>query len=133
MQETIDQLRAVNQPVPVPVELPDDDDLVVIEEEILIPIPKDLKTFLKEVSDVVYGSIEPVTAGDPFLHTHLPEVTANAWAEGLERHLIPICADRGSYYCITQEGEIVHWVEGELLDASWQDIWQWAREVWLQS
>ncbi|RCU52895.1 SMI1/KNR4 family protein [Corallincola holothuriorum] len=133
MQETIERLREVSLSVPVPVELPDDDDLVVIEEEILLPMPRDLKTFLKEVSDVVYGSIEPVTASDPYLHTHLPEVTATAWSEGVERHLIVICADSGTYYCMTPEGEVVHWVDGELTEGSWQDIWQWAREVWLES
>lgn len=61
MEEVIEQLREANQPVPVPLELPDEDQLVEIEEELFINIPFVFKEFLLTVSDVVYGSLEPVT------------------------------------------------------------------------
>ena len=64
MEEILELLREHNESVPVPLELPDDDQLIQIEEEILLPIPRDIKEYLLEASDVVYGSLEPVTAAD---------------------------------------------------------------------
>ena len=80
MEEILELLRDHNEMVPVPLELPDHDCLVEIEEEILLPIPRDIRTYLLEASDVVFGSMEPVTAADPNSHTYLPDVTATAWA-----------------------------------------------------
>ena len=57
MEEILELLRESNQPVPVPLELPDEDDLVVIEEELLLPIPRDMRLYLLEASDVVYGTL----------------------------------------------------------------------------
>ena len=55
MEEVIEQLRELNEPVPVPLELPDDDLLVEIEEQLLINLPFGLREFLLQVSDVIYG------------------------------------------------------------------------------
>ena len=65
MEEIIEQLREANEPVPVPLELPDEDQLVEIEEQLFIDIPFVFREFLLTVSDVVYGSLEPVTVTDP--------------------------------------------------------------------
>lgn len=55
MEEVIEQLRELNEPVPVPLELPEEELLVEIEEQILINLPFELREFLLKVSDVVYG------------------------------------------------------------------------------
>ncbi|MBU3059678.1 MULTISPECIES: SMI1/KNR4 family protein [Pseudomonas] len=135
MEEVIEQLRELNEPVPVPLELPDDDLLVEIEEQLLINLPFELREFLLKVSDVVYGRLEPVTVTDPQSHTYLPEVAATAWDLGVPRDLVPICEDRGDYYCVDQEGEVVLWSgdEAELTDERWDSVWHWARDVWLES
>ena len=39
MEEVIEQLREANEPVPVPLELPDEDQLVEVEEQLFINIP----------------------------------------------------------------------------------------------
>ena len=85
MEEIIEQLREANEPVPVPLELPDEDLLVEIEEQLFIDIPFVFKEFLLTVSDVVYGSLEPVTVTDPQSHTYLPDVAANASAASTAR------------------------------------------------
>ena len=100
VEEVIEQLREANEPVPVPLELPDEDQLVEVEEQLFINIPFVFKEFLLTVSDVVYGSLEPVTITDPQSHTYLPEVAANAWDIGVPRELIPICQDGDDYYCV---------------------------------
>jgi hypothetical protein len=114
MEDVLDLLLERNEPVPVPLELPDEDQLVQIEEEILLPIPPEMRTFLMEVSDVVYGSIEPVTAADPHSHTYIPEVTAIAWSLGVPHYLLPLCEVNGNYYCVEPDGEVVFWRDGEL-------------------
>lgn len=133
MQDIVDQIRRSAIKTAAYLELPAEDDLVLIEEELLLPIPKELRSFLLQVSDVICGSLEPVTVADSGAHTHLPEVTANAWANGLPRDLMVVCQVVDDYYCINQDGEIHLWQQGEMSDGSWEDIWQWAEEVWLNS
>jgi len=133
MEEILDLLRDHHQAVPVPLELPDEDDLVEIEEELLIAIPRDMRQYLLEASDVITGTLEPVTVADPHAHTHLPDVAALAWSLGLPRHLLPLCEDNGAYYCVDPEGEVSLWTDGELSGETWDSVWQWVRDVWLES
>lgn len=133
MEEIIEQIRESSLTTAAYLELPSEDDLVLVEEEILLSIPKELRIFLLEVSDVICGSLEPVTVADSGAHTHLPEVTANAWANGLPRELMVLCQTGDDYYCVTQEGEIQLWQDGEIADESWEDVWHWAEEIWLNS
>lgn len=133
LEDVIELLRERAADIPVPLTLPDEDDLIGIEEALLIPLPYDLREFLLQLSDVVYGSLEPVTVTDPQSHTYLPEVAAIAWDAGIPRHLLPICEDKNGFYCISEEGLVSHWsAQGESKEA-WNSIWQWAREVWLAS
>ena len=135
MEEIIEELREKNEPVPVPLELPEEDQLVEIEEQLFIDIPFVFREFLLTVSDVVYGSLEPVTVTDPQSHTYLPEVAANAWDAGVDRSLIPICQDGDDYYCVEEDGTVVLWsAEEELVtEETWESVWHWARDVWLES
>ena len=135
MEEVIEQLRELNEPVPVPLELPDEELLVEIEEQLLISLPFELREFLLKVSDVVYGRLEPVTVTDPQSHTYLPEVAAVAWDLGVPRDLVPLCQDGRDYYLVDGEGEVLLWSgdEEELTDESWDSVWHWARDVWLAS
>lgn len=133
MEDVVELLREHNQPVPVPLELPTDDDLLDVQEQILINLPHELREFLLEVSDVVYGHLEPVTASDPQSHTYLPEVAATAWDLGLPRHLVPLCQEGERYFAVEPEGEVVLWslAEDGYLDDSWESVWHWARDYWL--
>lgn len=132
MNDVISELQELNEDRFNSIELPDEDDLVVIEEEILISLPTDLKEFLLYGSNVITGSISPVTASDPNLHTHLPDVTATAWSHGLPRHLIPVCEASGGYYFISQEGSVGFWTTTEdITDQQWETLWEWITDVWI--
>ena len=131
MEDVIEMLREQGEETPVPLTLPEMDQLVEVQEQILIHLPEDLKVFLLEVSDVVYGSIEPVTVTDPSSHTYLPEVAAQAWHDGVEREYIAICAHQGAYYCIDEYGEVRFWRQGEFEEEIWPSIRHWAKQVWL--
>ena len=135
MEEVIDELRERNEPVPVALELPDEETLVEIQEQILIHLPYALREFLLTVSDVVYGCLEPVTASDPNSHTYLPEVTATAWDLGLPRHLVVLCHAEPLYYAVDEEGEVFACdaETEEMLEDTWESVWYWARDVWLKS
>ncbi|WP_025820562.1 SMI1/KNR4 family protein [Shewanella marina] len=130
MNEIIEQLQELSETVPVPLELPTFEQLVEVEEQILIPLPGDLKEYLLDASDVIYGAIEPVTASDPFSHTYLPEVTSYAWSIGMPREMVAICQQGDSFYCISQEGEIFFWQDGEYTE-QWESLWDWIEDVWL--
>ena len=135
MEDVIDRLRELNEPVPVPLELPDEDLLVEIQEQILIHLPFELREYLLKVSDVVYGSLEPVTASDPQSHTYLPEVAATAWDLGVPRDLVPLCQAGRDYYVVDIEGQVLLWDgdSAELTDESWDSVWHWVKDVWLES
>lgn len=133
MDELIDQLREKNEPIPVPLELPDNDQLLDVEEQLLLSLPGEYREFLLTVGDVVYGSLEPATAADPQSHTYLPELAALAWDQGLSRELIPICEVANGYYCIDQDGKVLLWVDGDFAEGDWESIWYWVRDVWLES
>ena len=136
MEEVIEQLRELNEPVPVPLELPEEETLVEIQEQILIHLPFGLREFLLTVSDVVYGRLEPVTASDPQSHTYLPEVASYAWDIGVPREFVPLCEDHGNYYVVEEDGTVLLWdaETGEINeDESWESVWHWVRDVWLES
>lgn len=133
MQELLEELRDGAQEVPVPLELPEHDQIVVAQEEVLMPFPKEFIEFLLETGDIVFGSLEPVTVADPGSHTYLPEVTATAWEQGMSREMVAICEARGGYYCIAQDGEIKFWRDGSFDEETWETIWYWVRDVWLTS
>lgn len=133
MDDLIEQLREKNQPIPTPLELPDYDLLVEIEEQLLLSLPAEYREFLLTVSDIVYGSLEPATVTDPHSHTYLPEMAANAWDRGLPREYIPICEVRDNYYCIAPDGAVLYWKNGDFVDEEWESIWYWVRDVWLES
>jgi len=136
VEEVIEQLRELNEPVPVPLELPEEETLVEIQEQILIHLPFALREYLLTVSDVVYGRLEPVTASDPQSHTYLPEVAATAWDLGVPRYLVPLCEDHGNYYVVEEDGTVLLW-EAETCeineDENWESVWHWCRDVWLES
>ncbi|WP_076414498.1 SMI1/KNR4 family protein [Shewanella sp. UCD-KL12] len=133
MHEIIEKLQEQSETVPIPLELPTFEQIVVVEEEILMPLPAELKEYLLYASDVIYGSLEPVTVSDPYSHTYLAEVTAYAWSIGMSREYVAICQQGNSFYCIDQEGQVMLWSEDELESETWETFWQWAEEVWLQS
>ena len=55
MDRIVEELRRCNEPVPVPLELPDMDDIIDAEEQILLSLDPEFRQFLLRVSDVVCG------------------------------------------------------------------------------
>ncbi|MBR9911869.1 MAG: SMI1/KNR4 family protein [Gammaproteobacteria bacterium] len=133
MEELIDELHELAEDVPVPLELPEHDQVVDAQEQILMPLPRDFREFLMTATDVVYGSLEPVTVADPASHTYLPEVTSTAWSLGMPREMIALCECPDGYYCVAQDGEVKLWTHGDYAEETWENVWYWVRDVWMQS
>ncbi|MFM2481515.1 SMI1/KNR4 family protein [Celerinatantimonas sp. YJH-8] len=135
MDDYIEQIRAAQLPTAYSGELPDEDQIIRIEEQVLMPLPDDLRAFLLTVSDVICGSLTPVTAADPNEITYLPEMAAVAWDQGLPRFLLPICEYADGYYYIDPDGGVGCWLHGneEEGEVQWPSIWDWAVDIWLMS
>ncbi|RFQ09637.1 SMI1/KNR4 family protein, partial [Pseudomonas sp. ATCC 13867] len=37
------------------------------------------------------------------------------------------------YYAVGEDGEVVLWADGELTEETWDSVWTWARDVWLDT
>ncbi|WP_370979804.1 SMI1/KNR4 family protein [Agaribacterium sp. ZY112] len=134
MNEIAEQLREQALDTAFGLELPELEDVVEVQEEILIHIPPIFRDYLLYCSDVIYGTLEPVTVNDANSHTYLPEVAAEAWAQGMPRDLIPMCRDGHQVYCIDQEDKVYLWQEGnEEAEEVCEDMWHWVRDYWLVS
>ncbi|MDZ7923395.1 MAG: SMI1/KNR4 family protein [Marinagarivorans sp.] len=128
----LEMLHEKHQKPIVALELPDDDLITEVEEMIYVQIRGDFRDFLLEASDLVIGTLEPVTVTEPGSHTYLPDVASDAWAEGLSRELLPFCKTPTGYYCLDLEDEVILWENGKIL-GGWNSIWSWAEEVWCNS
>ncbi len=132
MQEVIEELKSRAESTAFPLSLPELEDVVEAQEAMLIDIPAEMREYLLQCSDVIYGSLEPVTLADPMSHTFLPEVAAEAWAEGLPRELLPLCQHEGGYYAVSDDGTVWTWSPSEDEPEECADgVWAWVRDVWL--
>ncbi|WP_299981175.1 SMI1/KNR4 family protein [uncultured Pseudoteredinibacter sp.] len=132
-EAVLEELQDIAEQVLVPLDLPDHDDLVDIEEAILLPIPPLYRDFLLHASDLVIGSLEPATAADASSHTYLADMAAEAWQLGLPRELLPICQRANGFYAVNQDDEIVFWSPESGSEEAAESIWHWARDIWANS
>ncbi len=131
LDEMISRLRALNIKVPKPARLPSIEEIEAIETASGVSFPPELKHYLLLASDVVFGTLEPVTVTNPNSHTHFPIVLATARELGVPSDLIPICEDNSDFYCITLSGEVVFWSHNGINDERWPSVASWIENVWI--
>jgi hypothetical protein len=133
LDQAIAALRERNEEVPTPPRLPTDDEINETEKLLKVKFHPHYRKFLKEASDIVFGTLEPATITDPDSHTHLPDVAESAWDEmELPRKYLPICEDNGDYYCMTKSGRIAFWSHNDKdVMEEWDDLAAWIEEVWI--
>lgn len=127
--EAIDELRRINEPVPRPLRLPTESEVRGAEQRSGVRFHDDLRRYLLQASDVVYGTIEPVTVHGG--HTEIGGVISGARSVGVPDELVPICEDNGDYYCMADTGEVVFWSHNGATDETWSDLAAWIAEVWI--
>ncbi|HYW72293.1 MAG TPA: SMI1/KNR4 family protein, partial [Pyrinomonadaceae bacterium] len=99
LSEVIAELRELNEPVPKPLRLPTEDEILAAESQLEIKFPADYRRYLLQASDVVYGSLEPAIVTPDAGHLSLRDMAETAWDEmEVPRELLPFCEDNGDYY-----------------------------------
>lgn len=132
LEDAIQELRELNEPVPKPMRLPTPAEVGIAEQTLGVSFHPDYREFLLEASDVVYGAKEPCTVTPDGGHTHLIAVATDAWEEmGVPRDLIPICEDNGDYYCMNKSGEVVFWSHDGVTGERWPNLATWIKQVWI--
>jgi hypothetical protein len=132
IDEAIAQLRELNEPVPKPMRLPNEEEVSTAEQRLDVKFHPDYRRYLLGASDVVFGSMEPATITDPESHTDLFQMCESAWDEmELPKSLLPICEDNGDYYCMNPKGQVVFWSADGGTDEKWPDLATWIEEVWI--
>lgn len=129
LDEAIAMLRRVNEPVPRPLRLPSESEVSTVEARAGVQFHPDLRRFLLEASDVVYGTLEPVTIGGD--HTTFEAVLQDARACGVPGEAVPVCEDNGDFYCVMPSGEVVFWSHNGATDECWSTLADWISEVWV--
>jgi hypothetical protein len=131
-QALIKRLRSLSEPAPTPLRLPTPAEVAAVEKELGIAFHLDLRQYLLEASDVVFGTFEPVTVGDPEAHTDMIRVCQGAWDDyGLPRDLIPVCEDNADFYCLNKAGQVVFWSHDGASDEKWSSLAEWIETLWI--
>jgi hypothetical protein len=132
--ETIQELRSLNEPVPLPLRLPTQADVEEAERRLGLEFPPDYRRYLLEASDVVVGTLEPAVVTPGGGHLDLVSIAETAWGRmGVPRDLLPICEDNGDYFCLNAEAEVVYWSHNGVVDERWADLASWIQDVWIQA
>lgn len=129
LRDAIAALRRLNTPVPRPRRLPTESEVLIAETNVGVPFHSDLRRYLLEASDVIYGTYEPITITGG--HTAIETVVQSARELGLPPDLLPICEDNANFFCITSTGEIVYWSHDGVTDERWSNLASWISEVWI--
>jgi hypothetical protein len=109
VDEVLEGLRELNEPVPRPLRLPSEAEVASVEKELDVLLHPDYRRFLLEASDVVLGTLEPATITPDSGHTYLVPLAREAWDAGAPRDWIPIGEDNGDYYCMDGQGQVRCW------------------------
>lgn len=132
LDDAIRELRSRNEPVPIPTRLPSVAEVDDAERRLAVKFPADFRRYLLEVSDVVFGTIEPVTITQPDSHSDLFRVADDAWqVYGVPRNLLPVCEDNADFYCVNDANEVLFWSHNGWSPEKWPSLAHWIQDVWL--
>lgn len=130
LSDAIEQLRPLNEPVPLPLRLPTEAEVRAAEEALGQSFQPDYRRFLLEASDVVFGTLEPCLVTVDAGYRDLVPTAQDAWDLGVPREWLPICEDNSDYYCL-DETRVRFWSHDGATDESWPDLATWIIEVWI--
>lgn len=133
MEEFLEDLKQRSLTALFPEDLPLEEDLLEVEEQLFLPLPKDYRQFLLEAGNLIFSGYELCTAADSGSQFYLPEIASQAWDQGLPRDTFPICVYRDNLFCMDSGGRIKLWGNGEFTENEWEDIWDWAKDVLAKS
>lgn len=130
LDDVIARLRQRNTPVPRPLRLPTEAEVREAEKLAGTPFHEDFRRYLLKASDVVTGTLEPVTLGRGG-HTEFGTVLRAARESGVPDELVPLCEDNGDFFCMTPSGVVTYWSHDGSSEEQWPNLAAWIEEVWL--
>ncbi len=133
MEDLIRILRSKNELVPRPLPKPSLADFENAERILGMKLPADFIQLQLGAGDVVFGTIEPVTLPLGTGHTYIGNVVLSARNIGVPNELIPICEDNGDFFCIKPDGSVQLWSHNGKSNEKWDSLYDWVKDVWLQS
>lgn len=115
------------------VPLPSDSLMDLYEKELGVKFSDEHRRFLKEASNVFYGTKDPLVVTERrAFRGELATAVTEARRLGVPHDWLPICEDNGDYYCITPSDEIRFWSLDGLTDESWPNLAAWIEQVWIE-
>lgn len=132
LENALAHLRTLNEVVPRPMRLPTPEEVDAAEKWIERSFHPDLRKYLLEASDIVYGTKEPVTLTRAESHTDFHKVCDHAWNRyGVPRQFVPFCEDNADFFCLNGAGEVVFWSHNGWSSEKWPDLATWIEECWI--
>jgi hypothetical protein len=132
LEDVIEKLRNLNEPVPKPARLPTEREVAAAEKKLGVEFPADYHQFLLQGSDVTYGTLEPAMVTPGAGNLDLVTMAREAWEIGVPEDLLPFCESNGDYFCLEPDGQVVYWHHDGSTDEKWPDLAHWIAEVWLE-
>lgn len=130
IQDVIKELKTLSLGKITKVSLPSEEEIKLYENELEFKFVDDYKYFLKEASNILYGSIDPCVLSKD-MRGDLIVTAIEARQLGLPEKWLPICEDNSNYYCIDETGYIKYWAHDGAGNESWEDLASWIENVWL--
>ena len=131
LREAIELLQHLNEPVPIPAQLPTETEISSAQQLLGVRFPSEYRYFLQHASNISYGILEPARVTPGAGHLDLVEMVTTAWRVGVPGDLLPFCESNGDYYCITSDSQIVFWSHNRCRAQSWPDLAHWIQQVWI--
>jgi hypothetical protein len=133
LNEVFQELRKANHPVPKPLRLPTLAEVEAAERDIGVPFHPDYRRFQLEVSDVVFGVLEPALVLPGLMPClDLRKAVRAARQIGVPAEVLPFCENNGDYFFIDCHGGVGYWDHngggGTMLYKSLAD---WIAHEWL--
>lgn len=118
-------LLAFRRPVPVPTR----EQIEAAEERLGVRFHPDYRLFLERASHRLFGPLEPAVVSLPGSEIDLVAVAERGWKAGVPRRLLPICEHGKTFFCLEDDGAVVHW-QGTLDGAqTWPDLASWLEQA----
>ena len=112
---------------------PTDAEIDAAEARLRFPFPRAYREFLKTGGDVGNAVFEPAVVLPGSGHLDLCEIAETAWGLiGVPPNLLPFIEDNGDYFCLTGEGEVVHWSHNGSSDERWPSMETWYHQVCIE-
>ena len=136
--DTLEKLKSLNQPVPLPPQLPTEADVMAAEEKLGVKFPPSYVKYQLEYSDINVGHLEMYSLFEDDDRLNLISNVNNARKyHRLDEHLLPFVEEQdGDYFCFNLESngpeyEVVYWSHNGTTDEKWDNFLDWVERCWI--